>query len=57
MELTFGAWIVAAGVALSAAYVLLTMFRVRPSAEFDAGTVSQSWLTEHRTGKNTDRFS
>jgi hypothetical protein len=29
----------------------------RRSAHFDAGTVSQSWLTEHRAAKHDDRFS
>ena len=28
----------------------------RRSADFDAGTVSQSWLTEHRAAKHDDRY-
>jgi hypothetical protein len=31
----------------------------RPSSttDFDGGVVSQSWLVEHRAGKQDDRFS
>jgi len=31
--------------------------RMRRHAEFDGGVVSQSWLTEHRAGKQDDRYS
>jgi hypothetical protein len=31
--------------------------RPRRTAEFDGGVVSQSWLIEHRAGKQDDRFS
>ncbi len=57
MELTFAAWIVAAGVVGAAGYLMWSRFGPRPSAEFEAGAVSQSWLTDHRTGKSGDRFS
>ena len=29
----------------------------RSSTDLDAGTISQSWLTQHRAGKQEDRFS
>jgi hypothetical protein len=29
----------------------------RRTDEFDGGVVSQSWLVEHRAGKQDDRFS
>jgi hypothetical protein len=54
MEMTIGVWALAAGVVGAAAYLLrvLTMER---GAEFQAGAVSQSWLTEHRNGSH-ERF-
>lgn len=57
MEFTLAVWIVVAGVAGAAAYVCWNKFGPRQSAEFEAGTVSQSWLTDHQSGKNGDRFS
>jgi multisubunit Na+/H+ antiporter MnhC subunit len=49
---------------LTAVVVALAIYTVRHfiqgrrrSADFDAGTVSQNWLTEHRAGKQNDRFS
>jgi hypothetical protein len=56
MEMTFSAWALAIGVVGAAAFVLRSLFNRGRAAEFDAGGVSQSWLTEHRTGKG-DRFS
>jgi hypothetical protein len=47
----------AAGVVAVAAYALRRFLHGGHSADFDAGAVSQSWLTEHRTGKQNDRFS
>jgi hypothetical protein len=51
-------------IALAAGVVGIAAYAVRRfilnggrSADFDAGAVSQSWLTEHRTGKHNDRFS
>ena len=57
MELTFAAWILTAGVIGVGAYVVWGRFGARPSTEFDAGVVSQSWLTDHNAGKSGDRFS
>jgi len=50
-------------VALTSAVVVAIAFIVRHyllsarrSADFDGGVVSQSWLIEHRAGKQDDRF-
>ncbi len=42
----------------SVAYMLRHyIFNTRRTADFDGGVVSQSWLVEHRAGKQDDRFS
>ncbi len=41
----------------AAAYLLRYLFRGRRDADFDGGSVSQSWLVEHRAGKQDDRYS
>jgi hypothetical protein len=47
-----------AGVIGVVAYALRRfLFSGGRSAGLDAGVVSQSWLTEHRSGKQEDRFS
>ena len=55
MEMTIGAWALAAGVVAAAAYVLRAVFTAGRGAEFQAGAVSQSWLTEHRNATH-ERF-
>jgi hypothetical protein len=56
MEMTTGAWALAGGAVIAAWVILTRVSRARRSAEFDAGGVSQSWLTEHKADKG-DRFS
>jgi hypothetical protein len=56
MEMTFGAWALVIAVVGGAAYLLRTMFKGRRAGDLDGGAVSQSWLTEHNSGKG-DRFS
>jgi hypothetical protein len=56
MEMTLGAWALAVCGVGCAAYVIRRMVNASRSARFDTGSVSQNWLTEHRTGKG-DRFS
>ena len=56
MDMTYGAWILGAGITIAVVYALRIFFGPRASTEFDAGSVSQSWLIEHRAG-NGDRFS
>ena len=41
----------------AAAYAFRYFTRGRRTAEFDGGVVSQSWLIEHRAGKQDDRYS
>ena len=38
------------------AYALLRFISGSRAGGFDAGVVSQSWLTQHRAGKQDDRF-
>lgn len=56
MEMTFGAWALAVGVVGATAYLLRIVFSGGRVEDFDAGAVSQSWLTEHKAGKG-ERFS
>ena len=46
MEIT--AWVVVVGVLGGAGFLLKSLFTGRRDAGFDAGSVSQSWITEHR---------
>ena len=39
------------------AYALRRLIGGGRSGDFDAGEVSQNWLTQHRAGKQDDRFS
>jgi hypothetical protein len=56
MEITSGVWLLAAAVVGAGWLILRRSLRRRRNEEFDAGGVSQSWLTEHKAGKG-DRFS
>jgi hypothetical protein len=56
MVMTYGTWMLAAAIAIAVVYALRSFFRPRVSTEFEAGSVSQSWLIEHRA-TNGDRFS
>jgi hypothetical protein len=52
MEMTFGAWALVIGVVGGAACLLWVVFkRGRVVDDLDGGAVSQSWLTEHNSGK------
>jgi hypothetical protein len=55
MEMTFGVWALIIGVVCGAAYLLRTVLRGGRSGDPEGGAVSQSWLTEHNSGKG-DRF-
>lgn len=57
MEMTYAAWIFAAGVAGAVLYAIRSVAGSRAAASLDAGVVSQSWLVEHRTTDKSDRFS
>jgi hypothetical protein len=58
MTRTLIAALLAAGLVVVIVYAFRHfMVTGRRSAHFDAGTVSQSWLTEHRAAKQDDRFS
>jgi hypothetical protein len=54
MELSFGTWTLVAAGAAGGLYLLWSLFG--GAADADAGAVSQSWLTEHNSGKG-DRIS
>jgi hypothetical protein len=56
MEMTFGAWALVIGVVGGAAYLLRVALKRERASNLDGGAVSQSWLTEHNSGKG-DRFS
>lgn len=56
MEMTFGAWALVIGVVAGAAYLLRIVLRGGRTGDPEGGAVSQSWLTEHNSGKG-DRFS
>lgn len=56
MDMTLGAWALAVGVVGATGYLLRMLFSGGSAEEFDAGAVSQSWLTEHKAGKG-ERFS
>jgi hypothetical protein len=56
MEMTFGAWALVIGVVGGAAYLLRIVFSGGRADKLEAGAVSQSWLTEHKSGKG-DRLS
>jgi hypothetical protein len=56
MVMTYGTWILAAAIIVAVVYALRSIFRSQASPEFEAGSVSQSWLIEHRA-TNGDRFS
>jgi hypothetical protein len=51
MEMTFGAWALVIGVIGGEAYLLRIVFSGGRAGEPEAGAVSQSWLTEHNSGK------
>jgi hypothetical protein len=55
MEMTFGAWALVIGVVGGAACLLWVVFRRGRVDDLDGGAVSQSWLTEHNSGKG-ERF-
>jgi hypothetical protein len=43
------AWMLGVGIVGGAVYLLLqSIFKRARATEFDAGAVSQSWITEHR---------
>jgi hypothetical protein len=46
-----------ASVVVGIAAYLFRHFSGRRPAEFDGGVLSQSWLVEHRAGKQDDRYS
>ena len=54
MELSLGNWTLLAAAVAVALVLVWAMFG--RAGEADAGAVSQSWLTEHNSGKG-DRFS
>ena len=54
--MTFGAWVLVSGVVGAAAWLLRIVFSAGRTSELEGGAVSQSWLTEHNSGKG-DRFS
>jgi hypothetical protein len=56
MEMTLGAWALVFGVVAGAAYLLRVALKGGRAGDLDGGAVSQSWLTEHNSGKG-DRFS
>jgi hypothetical protein len=56
MAMTFGAWVLVIAVVCAAAYLLRMMATRGRPGDPDGGAVSQSWLTEHNSGKG-DRFS
>jgi hypothetical protein len=49
--------VTSAVVALMAYVLRRFVFSGRRSPNLDGGTVSQSWLTDHRAEKKDDRFS
>jgi hypothetical protein len=51
MQMTFGAWVVVIGVVGAATYLLRILFKNGPAGRLEGGAVSQSWLTEHNSGK------
>jgi len=48
----FSAWVVAFAVAAAAVVLVIRTRFSRASAASDAGSVSQTWLTEHKAGKS-----
>jgi hypothetical protein len=46
------AWMLVVGVVGGAVYLLQGVFRGARATEFDAGAVSQSWITEHRSERH-----
>lgn len=51
MAMTFGAWALVIGVVCATAYLLRIVLKGGRSGNPDGGAVSQSWLTEHNSGK------
>jgi hypothetical protein len=48
-RMEMSAWMLGVGIVGGAVYLLLhSLFRGARATEFDAGAVSQSWITEHR---------
>lgn len=56
MEITFGAWVLVIGVVGGAAFLVRRVFAGGRARDLEGGAVSQSWLTEHNSGKG-ERFS
>lgn len=54
--MAFWGWALVLGSAGVVALVARSVLNRARTAEFDAGGVSQSWLTEHKAGKG-ERFS
>jgi hypothetical protein len=53
--MTFGAWALVIGVVGGAAYLLMMVLKGGRAGDVESGAVSQSWLTEHNSGKG-ERF-
>ena len=51
--MTYFYWILAASAVSASGYAIWAYLGRRSKGTFDAGSVSQSWLTEHRS----DRYS
>jgi hypothetical protein len=52
MAMSFSLWAAAAIGTVAVVGLVLRSMLSRPSDAFNAGEVSQSWLTEHNAGKN-----